>query len=284
MTCKPRVQRIRHCAFVLGFALSVFPGVAAAQDTAADAATPDAPPSWVSEPMVSDVADAGEAASTALASPIPDAGTLPAPQETAAPSDTAAPESVPPVSPDGPSALSSARFGRKGQWAILGSSSGAGISSETFGNSQASFLDANLNLGVDLFVATDLSVGLDVELSYDDDKGYGATTLDETVSVVVAGGARFGINVPLGPLFSFYPRLTVGLAYSRSDVSTLQTFASGQSPPPEASITSFGPWVNLYVPVLVHVAPTSSWGSARACPITSRRFTAARTTVRKRRS
>jgi hypothetical protein len=116
-------------------------------------------------------------------------------------------------------------------------------------------VNANVAIGIDTFIVENLSIGVDAELTYGDSKGYGATTLDETVSWSLAGGVRFGVNVPLGSVLSWYPRLTLGFSWDRSDVSTIQTFAGGQNAPPSGSTSKEGPWFNLYLPILVHPVP-----------------------------
>jgi hypothetical protein len=146
------------------------------------------------------------------------------------------------------------RFGHKGQWVMMGSSNSFGIWNETLSNSSATFFNAGGGIGIDNFVVDNVSVGFDAEASYSDNKGYGATTLTETKSTVFSGGVRFGFNVPLSALFSWYPRLTLSLDGTHSNTNPVSSFDGGPLPPP-SSESSVGPATNLYAPLLVHPAP-----------------------------
>jgi hypothetical protein len=143
-------------------------------------------------------------------------------------------------------------FGHKGEWVIMGSSNSLGISNEKFSDSPATFFSAGGEIGVDNFVADNVSVGFDVLVTYNDDKGYGATALNETKSTALSGGIRFGFNVPLGAYFSWYPRLTLGLQSLHSNTTPV---SSNSLPlPPPSSESSVGPWTNFYAPLLFHPA------------------------------
>jgi hypothetical protein len=104
-------------------------------------------------------------------------------------------------------------------------------------------------------VAPNFSIGIDAEVSYGDNKGYGATSLYETASTHLSGGVRFGLNVPMGHLLSWYPRLTIGIQSDHSDTQTISVFNANAIPAPASSISSVGPWTNLFAPFLVHLAP-----------------------------
>jgi hypothetical protein len=166
---------------------------------------------------------------------------------------------------------SAVSFGRQGQWAILATSTYAGISSETFSGSAASFFNANAAIGIDTFVAPNFSIGIDAEVSYGDNKGYGATSLYETASTHLSGGVRFGLNVPMGHLLSWYPRLTIGIQSDHSDTQTISVFNANAIPAPASSISSVGPWTNLFAPFLVHLAPAAGGSMAEAPVRRSRR-------------
>lgn len=144
-------------------------------------------------------------------------------------------------------------FGHLGQWVMMGSSNGLGISNETFSNSSATFFNVGGGIGIDHFVVDNVSVGFDAEASYGDDKGYGATTLTETTSTAFSGGVRFGFNVPLGELFSWYPRLTLSLESTHSNTKPVSSFNGAPLPPPWSE-SSVGPVTNLYAPLLLHPA------------------------------
>jgi hypothetical protein len=171
------------------------------------------------------------------------------------------PPTLAPLSPDttsvnGPPARTMVQvpFGHQGQWVMMGSSNSLGISNETFSNSSATFFNVGGGIGIDNFVVDDVSVGFDAEAGYSDKKGYGATTLTETTSTAFSGGVRFGFNVPLGELFSWYPRLTLSLASTHSNTKPVSSFSGAPLPPP-SSESSVGPATNLFAPLLVHPAP-----------------------------
>jgi hypothetical protein len=138
---------------------------------------------------------------------------------------------------------------------IVGTSSSAGISSETFSASQANFFTASVAVGVDNFIAPNFSLGIDLEGVYRDNKGYGATSLVETTSTELAAGLRFGLNLPLGRSWSWYPRLTLGVSSNHSDSQTSSVFAPGATADPPSTTSQVGPWINLYAPLLVHPVP-----------------------------
>ncbi len=185
--------------------------------------------------------------------PQPDATQAIAPQQPASTTQPTAPPppndglqvptTLAPLSPDttgvdGPSAPSAkpVPFGHKGQWVMMGSSNSLGISNETFSNSAATFFNVGGGIGIDNFVLDNVSVGFDAEASYGDNKGYGATTLTETTSTAFSGGVRFGFNVPLGELFSWYPRLTLSLASTHSNTNPVSSFDGAPLPPPSSGI------------------------------------------------
>lgn len=137
-------------------------------------------------------------------------------------------------------------FGQKRQWVMTASSTSASLTSEAFANSQAGRLYANLAVGADTFFADRVSIGFDTELTFADEKAYflaGVQPIfvDETVSWGLAGGVRLGADVPFGRYFSWYPRLTLGVAWSSSTTPELGV-----------SVWTAGPWVRLFMPVLYH--------------------------------
>jgi hypothetical protein len=174
-----------------------------------------------------------------------------------APPPEPVPETEPAQAPERAPVSGGPLFGRKGQWVVLGSSSSAGISASTFSASEANFFNVSGSVGVDTFVLRNLSIGIDAEVGYSDNKGYGAVSLNETTSTHLAGGVRFGLNVPLGRTFSWYPRLTLGIDSDHSDTHTISVASAGASvsAPPPSSTSNVGPWINLYAPLLVHPVP-----------------------------
>ena len=145
-------------------------------------------------------------------------------------------------------------FGQRGQWAILGSSSALSISNLTYSNSQATFFNATGAIGIDYFVVNNVSIGLDLEATYSDDKGYGTTSLIDTTSSTLAGGVRFGLNVPLGQWLSWYPRLTLLLASDHQRTTPISS-ANGAAATPSSSQSTVGPALSVFAPLLVHPAP-----------------------------
>lgn len=207
----------------------------------------------------------------ATRSPIHD----PPPQVEPEPPPPQAPESRPqtesapapaPAEPDEPLAAQTASeapaapvephltFGSKGQWVMLGSSNQLSLWRRTFSDSSAKYLDFSAELGVDSFVAKNVSVGFDLSVSLHDDQGYDIAILRKSSSSSIAAGARFGLNLPLGQGASWWPRLTLGLESSHVDTTDVSSsFGAPLGPPSSAS--SVGPWLNLYAPLLAHPAP-----------------------------
>jgi len=175
------------------------------------------------------------------------------------------PTSPPPAEPAPPPATplptppeaQAAPFGSRGQW-VVGGSSSAGVSSQSFSKSSAVFTSATFDPTVDWFIARNVSLGLRTGVSYSDNKGYGADgSLVDTKFTALRIGPRVGVNVPLGRAFSLWPTAAVGFEW----VSETQTVVSGTStsvsgnPSGYPSSTELGPWVVLDVALLWHVAP-----------------------------
>jgi hypothetical protein len=129
-------------------------------------------------------------------------------------------------------------FGERGQWVILASSTSGSISYENFGSSAATVFDVDAAVGVDRFVARNFSLGIDLEVSYENQKLFGATSLNQTTDTHFAGGIRFGVNLPFGNLLSLYPRATLGIGSSHTDTTTISSFnEAGPIAPPSSSST-----------------------------------------------
>jgi len=171
----------------------------------------------------------------------------PPPVATPSPEPDEAPEVEPVPEPE-------VAFGEPGQWVIVAGSTNGAVSSSSFSNSDAHFFSVGGELGVDRFVLRHFSLGIDVAASHGDRKGYNATSLTETKSTSFSGGVRLGFDVPFGRLFSWYPRLTLGLSTLHSDTHTIDVFVPRGGAPP-SSASRIGPWFNLYAPILVHPVP-----------------------------
>jgi hypothetical protein len=145
-------------------------------------------------------------------------------------------------------------FGSKGQWVLMAGSTGFGISNETFSASDAKFFNVNGELGLDTFVVRNFSLGFDIEGEHSVNQGYGADSLVKTTTNSFAGGVRFGFNLPLGRAFSLYPRLTLGLKSTHTEQLT-DEFGFSADLLSNTSSSSVGPWLNLYLPLLIQQAP-----------------------------
>ena len=174
-------------------------------------------------------------------------------QETPAPPAHAAPPTPRPVFVEPPYAP----FGSPGQFVITGAST-IGLLWRSLDASDAGGFSASFSPGVDYFVVPHVSIGLGVGLDYSDMKGYGSDgSLVDTTITSFSGGPRLGIDVPLGPWFSLYPRLTLGIEWAHRDEQVLaggSPTVSG-SPTGAPSTTQTGPYVSLYAPILWHARP-----------------------------
>jgi hypothetical protein len=154
--------------------------------------------------------------------------------------------------PGKPAPTTQPRFGGAGQWVMLGTSNDLYAFKETFSRGDAKLMTVGVSVGVDRFVVRHFSVGLDAGVGYADNQGYGVDTFGETKSTSFTGGLRLGYDVPLGQRFSWYPRLTLGIASAHSETTVL---AGGDGSSTSAVASSIGPTVNLYAPLLLHLVP-----------------------------
>jgi hypothetical protein len=179
---------------------------------------------------------------------------------TYSPLEEPAPVPAPPSAasaPSAPSARTAPRFGEAGQLVVTGSTS-LGATSLRYSTSDASRDSVSGVLGFDWFLVKNVSVGLDLEASYSDSKGYGADgSLVETKAKLLSGGPRVGVNLPLGERLSFYPRLLLGMHWTNQEVGVVSGKSASVASSPLASPTMSrtGPWLDLYAPLDFHVAP-----------------------------
>jgi len=141
---------------------------------------------------------------------------------------------------------------------MITGASDIGLSWATFSGSQAKQFAATFSPGVDYFFWRNVSVGIDLDASYGDNYGYGADgSVVETRTEGLSGGPRFGLNVPISRLVSFFPRLTVGLEWSTTQQSLPSggTISVAGSPLGYSTTSRFGPWFSVYLGLLFHVAP-----------------------------
>jgi hypothetical protein len=164
---------------------------------------------------------------------------------------TASPTSPPPAEEI------AAPFGAQGQFVITGASN-VGISWETFDSSQARHFSASLSPGLDYFVLRNFAVGVDLDCSYADSRGYGADgSLVETRTTTIAGGPRVAFNIAIGRSLSLFPRVTLGFesVQREQQVVSGSTISVPGSPVGYPSTTQTGPWVGVFVPLLFHLRP-----------------------------
>lgn len=168
--------------------------------------------------------------------------------------DASAPPEPPPP-PEPPRAREPrVPFGAPGQWALFSSSTSLGLSSRAYSNSDAQSANVGGELGFDAFVARNFSIGPDVTGGYTVTQGYSSSALERTTSESISIGARAGVNVPISPIFSWFPRLTVGVEWTHSQLETITPYL-GNLGSGATTQSSVGPWLNLYAPLLFEVAP-----------------------------
>jgi hypothetical protein len=137
------------------------------------------------------------------------------------------------------------RFGEASEWVFTGETS-VSVSSTHY-SVQGSSSSVQFEPGFDYFFADNFAVGGDVygtSSKSQGDDSFGVPYSNSSTSYGLA--AHFSVNLPLGELFSLYPRGYLGFgAGSYNDTS-----GSNSN---QATFTNS--WVALYVPLLVHPAP-----------------------------
>ena len=152
----------------------------------------------------------------------------------------------PPASP-APYELPAARFGSPGQ-VVFTNAWVASLSSDSYSNSQASSFSASANLGFDCFVVRNLSLGADVDAGYSNQTGYGSDgSVVTMISSSVSGGPRLGFNVPLGEVWSIYPRAMVAFGWGHRSEQLVSGSSASIAGSPNGALTSTvtGPSVSL---------------------------------------
>jgi hypothetical protein len=160
--------------------------------------------------------------------------------------------------PDGPAA----GFGLRGELLVSGRT-GVGIAWTSWDSTAASSLRGGLGAELDYFVVANVSLGLSVDVSASDSKGYSADgSLVETKATLLSAGPILGVNARLGADFSFYPRVTFGVHQSTQSESLVSgtSLSIAASPTGSPDVTRFGPWVEAFTPVLFHAAPHLYFG------------------------
>ena len=146
----------------------------------------------------------------------------------------------------------SAPFGTKGQW-VLGGGTDVSAYATSFDASSASRTSFTFSPSLDYFFLKNVSVGLGLDLGYNDNKGYGSdSSLVETKQSYVDVGPRFGLNLPLGELVSWWITGTLGVQFISTNESLVSggslSIASGGGP----STSQDGLYVSAYAPLLLH--------------------------------
>jgi hypothetical protein len=149
-----------------------------------------------------------------------------------------------------------ARFGARGE-IVLTTGIGLGASYTTRENTEARSSSISFAPGIDWFFIRWVSLGIETEATYSVGRGYGAgDSLVETRSTTFSAGPRIGVVIPLGDRVSLYPRVTGGVASTHLVQSVVSGTQSTLGTPLGLPSTTYqGPWVSLYLPVLIHPAP-----------------------------
>ena len=102
-----------------------------------------------------------------------------------------------------------------------------------------------------------MSLGVDFTYGYFDATGYGAdSSLVQSTSKTFGAGARLGLDLPIGDVVSLYLRTTLGYSETNSKESIVSGPSSNTGGPlPSNENNSRGAYLNLYLPLLVHLAP-----------------------------
>lgn len=194
-----------------------------------------------------------------LDDPAPSTSRLPPPS--GAPSTRPAGEAAPvePTEPPPPPDLPEepgAPFGSRGSLA-LSTTAGASGGGTWYSNSNARSAGFALVPEADFFVVRNVSIGLTADLSYSVTRGYGADgSLIETRGAGVYVGPRFGLNLRISDLLSFYPSVSFGLEWRHLEQEIVAgTSISLPNPLGSPQTTQTGFWIEAFAPLLLHVRP-----------------------------
>lgn len=151
-----------------------------------------------------------------------------------------------------PAPAAGPRFGARGEYVVTAASA-IGLSSLQYAKSATETFSITFSPGLDVFVARGFSLGVDLDVGYDVTKRPPNAQLGTTKTTTLALGPRFGLNIPLGERFSFYPRVGFGF----SSIST----TSEVTGMPERSDSERTITVSAFAPVLFHAAPHFFFGA-----------------------
>ncbi|MBS2017663.1 MAG: hypothetical protein JST00_32590 [Deltaproteobacteria bacterium] len=156
-----------------------------------------------------------------------------------------------------------ARFGEPGVVAMSAESS-LDFSITSYDRpSDARRVLVSVGTGIDVFIVRNLSLGAGVDVTHSDGRFYALDSyLVRTRSTQVSGGVRVGYVIRLGAFASIWPCVTLGGGWLqvKQDVATPPPKVLGVviEPPKYVSpdVERSGPYVSLFVPVLLHPAPS----------------------------
>ena len=177
---------------------------------------------------------------------------VPAPELAPPPPPTEAPPTETPAAPAPRRPAQAPRFGEAGEYVVTAAAV-VGLASQQFAKSTTETFGVRVSPGLDVFVVRSFSLGFDLDVGYDVTKRPAAAQLGTTKTTTFAFGPRFGLNVAIGERFSFYPRVTFGVA----SVAT-SSRAAGM---PERSDSERAIFVSAFAPLLFHAAPHFFFGA-----------------------
>jgi hypothetical protein len=154
---------------------------------------------------------------------------------------TPTPEPVPAPGLRGPTRS----FGEAGEFVLTGEI-GASAFWTTYDGTGASYSSVAFSPGVDYFVVDRLSVGVEFQAAYSNQRGFDGTTLVTYADTNLNVAPRVGVDIPIGRWFSVYPRVRIYFGY---EVQNEQDGISAN----DNTQNYIG--LGAYVPLLMHVAP-----------------------------
>jgi hypothetical protein len=219
------------------------PGDAGAPEPDAGAEPSSATPPSSAAPLPG---AAPSSSATPLPSATPPASATPPPGGNNAPEPANAPGAATPSSAN--TAPSTPPFGARGQLAVFGGSNISG-SAFLFEGLDHGF-QATFSPELDYFVARNFSLGLAVDLAYENLLIGQPTELREQI-VTIAGGPRVGFNVPIGKVMSWYPRATLGFMWTH-ETAQVVSGRPGEVLVPRAPLVTG--YLDVFAPLLFRPA------------------------------
>lgn len=172
----------------------------------------------------------------------------PAPPAEPTPAETPPQEILVPAAPP---------FGAKGQ-VVLSGNLGFSAATTSYAHSGAEYKYISIDPSADYFVVRNVSIGLSLDFSTSEGKGYGSDgSLVRTTVTTLSAGAQLGYNLQITRWLSFYPRLTLGVESQHRALAleSGQSLSVAGSPTGSSSTTLVGPWIDVNAKLLFHPAP-----------------------------